>query len=33
MADSNQMFLDMFSDPEAVARYSEGPPRFTPATP
>ncbi|MEJ2410320.1 MAG: class I SAM-dependent methyltransferase [Novosphingobium sp.] len=30
MADSNQMFLDMFSDPEAIARYSEGPPRFTP---
>lgn len=23
-------FLDMFSDPEAVARYAEGPPRFVP---
>lgn len=30
MADSNQVFLDMFSDPEAVARYAEGPPRFAP---
>lgn len=30
MADSNQIFLDMFSDPEAVARYAEGPPRFAP---
>lgn len=30
MADRNQIFLDMFSDPEAVARYAEGPPRFAP---
>lgn len=30
MADSNQMFLDMFSDPAAITRYAEGPPRFMP---
>lgn len=30
MSDSNQVFLDMFSDPAAVARYAEGPPRFMP---
>lgn len=30
MADSNQVFLDMFSDQAAVSRYSEGPPRFAP---
>lgn len=30
MADSNQAFLEMFSDRERVARYAEGPPRFMP---
>lgn len=30
MADGNQFFLDMFKDPDAIARYAEGPPRFTP---
>jgi tRNA (cmo5U34)-methyltransferase len=30
MADSNQMFLDMFSDPAAITHYAEGPPRFMP---
>ena len=28
--DGAQHFLSFFSDPEAVARYSEGPPRFVP---
>lgn len=30
MTDSNRTFLDMFSDRERIANYSEGPPRFTP---
>jgi tRNA (cmo5U34)-methyltransferase len=30
MADSNQLFIDMFKDPDAITRYSEGPPRFMP---
>lgn len=30
MADSNSVFLDMFRNPDAIARYAEGPPRFTP---
>ncbi|WP_120717257.1 class I SAM-dependent methyltransferase [Tsuneonella amylolytica] len=30
MPDSNRMFLDMFSDPDRIAAYAEGPPRFTP---
>lgn len=30
MADGNQVFLKMFSDPEAIVRYAEGPPRFMP---
>lgn len=30
MADSNKMFLDMFSDRERIAHYAEGPRRFTP---
>lgn len=30
MADSNQMFLEMFSDRERIANYAEGPRRFTP---
>lgn len=30
MADANQAFLDMFSDPERVAAYAEGPRRFVP---
>ncbi|TKD53318.1 class I SAM-dependent methyltransferase [Sphingomonas baiyangensis] len=30
MADGNQLFLDMFNDPDAITRYAEGPPRFTP---
>ncbi|MFN3513597.1 MAG: class I SAM-dependent methyltransferase [Phenylobacterium sp.] len=28
--DSSQTFLQSFSDPQAVARYVEGPPRYTP---
>lgn len=28
MADANQAFLDMFDDPERVAAYAEGPPRY-----
>lgn len=30
MPDSNRMFLDMFSDPERIAHYADGPRRFTP---
>lgn len=30
MADSNQLFLEMFSDPKAIVRYAEGPRRFMP---
>lgn len=30
MADSNQMFLEMFSDRERIAHYADGPRRFTP---
>lgn len=30
MADANQAFLDMFDDPERVAAYAEGPPRYMP---
>lgn len=30
MADSNRLFLEMFSDRERIANYSEGPKRFTP---
>jgi tRNA (cmo5U34)-methyltransferase len=30
MADSNQLFIDMFKDPDAITRYAEGPPRFMP---
>lgn len=30
MADSNRMFLDMFSDRERIANYADGPRRFTP---
>lgn len=30
MADSNKMFLDMFSDRERIAHYADGPRRFTP---
>lgn len=30
MADGDQAFLEMFSDPQAIARYAEGPPRFVP---
>ena len=30
MADANQAFLDMFADPERVAAYAEGPPRYMP---
>jgi len=30
MADANQAFLDMFADPERVASYAKGPPRFMP---
>lgn len=30
MADSNRMFLDMFSDRERIAHYADGPRRFTP---
>jgi tRNA (cmo5U34)-methyltransferase len=30
VSDSNQMFLDMFSDPERIARYRDGPRRFAP---
>jgi tRNA (cmo5U34)-methyltransferase len=30
VADSNQMFIDMFSDRERIAHYAEGPRRFTP---
>ena len=30
MTDSNRLFLDMFSDPERIAHYADGPRRFTP---
>jgi tRNA (cmo5U34)-methyltransferase len=30
VADSNQAFLQMFSDRERIAHYAEGPPRFMP---
>lgn len=30
MPDSNRIFLDMFSDPERIAHYADGPRRFTP---
>lgn len=30
MPDSNQMFIDMFSDRERIAHYVDGPRRFTP---
>ena len=30
MADSNQMFSEMFSDRERIAHYADGPRRFTP---
>lgn len=30
MADSNQMFLEMFSNRERIAHYADGPRRFTP---
>ena len=30
MADANRAFLEMFDDPDRVATYAKGPPRFMP---